>query len=193
MSICGLISASILLDCDYPPVGGADDRLIVINHDDWDNATITLDVGNPQLITNIVLPTGKDAYQFAGKNHSVEPTQTLVKQRYAEVYDHEVMFKVFKGDATTKQQLDKLAKGNFVCIIQNNLKGAAGNSSFEVYGIDVGLETQELERVIGDTETQGAYNVILRTPEEVKEGHLPATLYDTSFAATKAIVDALLI
>ena len=192
MSNCGQISANVLIDCDNPMIGGANDRLVILNKDDWDAATITRDGANNQLITDIVLATGADAYNFEGKNHSVEPSQTLVKQRYAEVYDHQVDFKVFGANAAVKAQLENLVKGNFVAIIQNNYKGASGSACFEVYGEEVGMEIQELARIISDAETQGAFSIVMKTPEEVKEGHLPATLFDTSFAATKAVVDALI-
>ena len=111
MSICGKISQNIIIDCDNPLVGGAKDRLILINHDDWSDATITRNVTNNQLITNIVLGSGVVAYEYEGKNNSVEPRSALVKQRYAEVYDHETIFKVFKSNAATKQQIEKMAKG----------------------------------------------------------------------------------
>ena len=192
MSTCGQISASVVLDCDNVMVAGANDRLVLINKDDWDLATITPDGENAELITGIDLASGTDAYYFEGKNYSTEPKQTLVKQRYSEVFDHEIIFKVFKSNAATKVQIEALVKGKFVAIIENNFRGADGDSAFEIYGYDVGLQTMELERAIMDADTQGAYNITLRTPDDIKEGHLPKTLFLTSYAITKAIVDALL-
>lgn len=189
MPNCGQISANILIDCNNPMTGGVNDRLILINKVDWDLATLA---GTPTLITGITLPTGSVAYQYEGKNNSVEPRAQLVKQRYAEVYDHEVMFKVFKADAATKAQLELLAKGKVVAIIENNYKGASGAAAFEVYGIDTGLYVQDLERTLADVDTQGAFAITLRTSDQSKESHLPATLYDTDYATTKAIVDGLL-
>lgn len=192
MSTCGRINSNILIDCDNPLVGGSNDRLILINKDDWDLATITRDQNNNQLITNIVLASGAVGYIFEGKNNSVEPRQALVKQRYAEVYDHEVIFKVFKADPSAKQQLERLAKGKVVAVVENNWKGDAGSGAFEVYGEETGLFVQELERTLADADTQGAYNVNLRTSEQAKESHLPASLWSASYAATKQIVDSLL-
>lgn len=189
MSTCGQISSNITIDCSNPLSGGANDRLVLINKDDWDEATLT---GTSTLITGITLATGATAFSYEGKNNSVEPRQALVKQRYAEVYDHEAMFKVFKADAATKAQLELLAKGKVVAIVENNWKGAAGAGAFEVYGADTGLFVQELERALADADTQGAFNVVLRTSEQSKESHLPATLFLTSYAITKAIVDGLL-
>ena len=191
MSICGKISANVLMDCDYPLVGGANDNLYLINLDDWNDSTITVDAGNDQLITNINLGSGYLAYKFEGKNNSVEPRSVLVKQRYAEVYDHEVIFKVFINDAATKLQLEKMAKGKVVAIVENNYKGDTGKGAFEVYGKETGLQVMEMERVVADTETQGAYNVTLRSSEFAKESHLPSTLWVTTYAQTKALVESL--
>lgn len=192
METCGQISSDILIDCLNPLVGGVKDRLVLMNKEDWDAATITKDQDNAQLISNVILASGAIAYQYEGKNNSVEPRQALVKQRYAEVYDHEVIFKVFKADASTKQQLELLAKGKVVAIVENNWKGASGAGAFEVYGEETGLYVQELDRTLADADTQGAYNVVLRTSEQAKESHLPATLFAGSYAATKQIVDSLL-
>lgn len=191
MSICGKISANVVLDCDYPLVGGANDNLYLINKEDYDDATITVDPANDQLITDLVLETGTHAYKFEGKNNSVEPRSVLVKQRYAEVYDHEVIFKVFINSADTKVQLEKMAKGKVIAIIENNYKGDTGAGAFEVYGVETGLQVMEMERVIADADTQGAYNVTLRTSEFAKESHLPSTLLKTDYATTKSLVEGL--
>lgn len=191
MPTCAKISANVLIDCDHPMVAGTGDVLTLINKDDWDDSVITRDPSNNQLITGITLPTGVVGYKFEGKNSSIEPMQKLVKQKYSEVYDHEVTFKVFKADAATKEQIEKLAGGKVVAIVENLHKGPSGNSAFEVYGESIGLELMDLDRSLANAETQGAFNLILRTPDIAKEAHLPATLFTTDYATTKAIVDGL--
>lgn len=191
MSVCGAITQNILVNCDYPLIGGANDRLILFNKEDWDNATITRNGSNPRLITNIVLASGGDGYNYEGKNNSVEPRSALVRNRYSEVYDHEVIFKVFNNSITIKTELELLAKGLVVAIVQNNHKGSTGEGAFEVYGDESGMVLQELQRTIADGETQGAYNLTLRSSEQAREGHLPATIFITDFATTKALVDGL--
>lgn len=192
MDKCGKIAANQLINCEYPPIGGANDRLILINYDDWNNSTITVDVGNSQLITGITLASGITAYEYEGKNNSNEPKSALVRTKYTEVYDHEVMFKIFYNSAAVKKEIEKIPLGKFVAIVENNFKGSAGECAFEVYGRDSGLEGQILERIVADTETQGGYNLVMRSAEQAREGHLPSTLYITSYAITKAIVDSLL-
>jgi hypothetical protein len=189
---CGKISESILIDCANPLVGGVKDRLVLFNFED--QSVITRDGTNPQLITGISLTTSPvaKAYQFEGKNHSNDVKSTLVKGKYSENYDHEVIFRIFGNSAAIKKQIEAMAKGKFVAIIENNFKGNGGDAAFEIFGLDVGLDLMAMEANKSDQDTQGAYVLTLRTPDTFKEPHLPASLFLTDYATTKAIVDALL-
>lgn len=190
--ICDNITAGVAYDCDNPPAGGANDRLILINFEDWQNAAITLDPANKIVITGITLPSGKVGYVYEGKNNSVEPSANFVKGTYVNSYDHTVLFKIFQNSPDIKKQLLKLDGGKVVAITQNNHKGLDGNSAFEVFGSETGLELAELARVIADAELQGAYNLTIKNNEKSRPSTLPHTIWDTDFATTKAIVDALI-
>ena len=85
-----------------------------------------------------------------------------------------------------------MVDGLVIAILQNKFRGENGDTEFEIYGLDTGLEVQELTRIQQDADTQGAYNIVLRSSEQSKEAHLPATLFLTDRAITKAIVDGLL-
>jgi len=192
MATCDDLTADILYDCDNPPSGGANDRLILFNYDDI-NGNVTVDASNNILFTDITLASGKRGYVFEGLNNSNEPRSAMVKGRYVNGYDHEVIFKVFKNSPDAKAQLQKLDGAKVVALVQNNHKGEDGNAAFEIYGYETGLRLQELERVIADAELQGAYNVTIRNDEVSRPSTLPHTLWDTDFATTKAIVDSLIV
>lgn len=192
MATCDNLNADILYDCDNPPSGGANDRLILFNYDDI-NGNVTVDGSNPLLFTNITLGSGIRGFVFEGLNNSNEPRAALVKGRYVNGYDHEVIFKVFKNSPDAKAQLKRLDGARVVALVQNNHKGAGGNAAFEIYGYETGLRLQELERVIADAETQGAYNVTIRNDEVSRPSSLPHTLFDTDFATTLALVDSLIV
>jgi len=192
MSQCGRISANVLIDCDDPMIGGTKDLLYLINIDDWLDATITRNGSNSQIIEGVTLPSSTVAYKFEGKNNSLEPKSMLAKGRYYELYDHEIVFKAFNNSPTVKQQIEALAKGKYVAIVENNHQGDEGNAAFEVYGDESGLELAESERIVTDTDSQGAYTLTLRTSEYAREGHLPATFFLTDYATTKALVVGLL-
>lgn len=191
MAACAGLTEDVDIDCDYPLIGGVNDRLILINFDDI--AGTVRNGTNPQIIEEILLNSGTRAYFYKGKNNSHEPRQALVKLRYAEVYEHEVSFKVFDTSPTVKKELQAMAKTKVVAIVQNNYVNADGSSTFEVFGLGSGLEQVELERLNADTETQSAWSVILRTSEFAREANLPNTFFKTSYAASKALIDALLV
>jgi len=190
-SQCGAISAGLAIDCDYPAMGGVYEDLILFNYDDM--LSVTRSITNTQIIEAITLQAGgKAAYKYEGKNESVEPQTNLVKQRYSDSYDHEVMFIIFLNTPAAKIQIEGMVGGKLVAIVQNKHKNTAGDTSYEVYGLGVGLYVMELSRVVVDADTQGAYKIILRTPDNAKEANLPNPFFITDYAATKAAVESLL-
>lgn len=193
MSICGEITQNLEFDCDFPLQAGAEDRLILINRQDWEDAVIDVNITNTQIIENIVLAGAKTGFVYEGKNNSNAPKFELIKKEFSEVYNHEINFKIFSVNADAKKELEALAKGTVVAIVQNKFKGVDGESSFEVYGSGSGLVlTQNIREIQGDA-TQGAFDAILKSDEKSLEPHMPNTLFNTDFATTKAIVDSLLV
>jgi hypothetical protein len=187
---CEGLLDDILLNCNKPISAGVkDDFLYLINYDDIESTTV--DPNNANLITGIILVSGARAFKFQGKNSSIEPRTALVRQRYSEVYDHEVTFKVFDNGADVKQNIQGCVTRKVVAIVENRFRGSDDDAAFEIYGISAGLQANTLERITADTDTQGAYNVVLGSSEQEKEPNLPATFFDVDYATTKAAVEAL--
>jgi hypothetical protein len=195
MAICGAISTGSTFNCSNPIVGGVETRLILLNKAVYDRATVTFDVTLTQLITNITLTQSGDvAYAFEGTRTSLTPETAFVPQTVSSGYDHTVNFLVFDISAAQKENLEAMALGKMVAIIQNVNTAGNGDSVFEVLGKDVGLEVQELTRINGDLETNGAFSIQLKSSDDFsKEPHLPSSFWDTDFVTTKAKVDALLV
>jgi hypothetical protein len=191
MAACAGLTADVGVDCDYPLIGGVNDRLILFNFDDVIGTT--RNGTNPQIVESITLASGARGYVYTGKNNSHEPRAALVKLRYAEVYEHEVSFKVFDTSPAVKKELQNMAKTKVIALVQNNFVNATGNSTFELYGLGAGLEQVELERLGADTETQSAWSLVIRTSEFAREAALPNTFFLTNYATTKALVDALIV
>jgi len=191
-SVCGSITAGLTIDCANPLQAGAEDELILINRSDWLDAAITLNVSNPQIIEAVVLASGVVGYSYQGKNNSIGPKYEFIKQTFAEVYNHEINFKVFNVDAVAKEQLEKMAKGSMVAIVNNRFKGTDGDSAYEVYGADAGLVVSQNIRDIINQENQGAFDVIIKSDELSLEPHMPKTFFITDLATTKAAVEGLL-
>lgn len=191
MSTCGDITANIAVNCLNPIQGGTEDVLYLINRSDWDDAAITYNVSNTELIENIVLASGKVAFTYAGVNQSIKPKAEMVKGEYTTFYNHEINFKVFDVSPASKEQLELLAKGQMVAIVQNKYKGTGGNAAFEVYGSDSGLECSQNIREISGGDSGGAFDLILKSNEVSLEPHLPKTVFITDYATTKTLVEGL--
>lgn len=188
-TVCGKIASNILKSCTKPLQGGTKDRALIINFDDI--ASIVYNSTNTATVEDIVLVTGKVAYQIDGKNNSIAPKAMLVKQGYENMFDHSVQMKGFDIAPEIKEQFNSAKDGRFVVIVENYFKGTAGNSAFEVYGLTSGLELTALERDPNNADTQGAFDFTFSTVLN-KEPKLPNNLFITSYAASKAVVDGLL-
>ena len=188
VTVCGEISASILKSCTTPIQGGTRDRAVIMNFDDILSYSYAAD---GETITDIVLASGAVAYQIDGKNNSIAPKASLIKVGFNKMFDHTVMAKGFDISPAIKSQLNSMKDGRFVIITENYFKGTSGNSAFEVYGATSGLELTVIERDPNNADTQGAFDFTFFTDVN-KEPRLPNALFITSYAASKAIVDALL-
>lgn len=188
---CENIDKNLLLDCVNPLVGGTNDRLILIPKEIWDILNVTYDNTNPIIITAIAPGTPTPGYVYEGKNNSVNPSTTLVKLTYSRAFDHVVNFKVFANTPDVKDQLQRLGSKKVVAIVQTNYTGVSGNGAFHVYGAKTGLELEVLDQTPNDADTLGAYDVTLQNSETSRPATLPHTIYNTDFATTKAIIDAL--
>lgn len=190
LAICGELSAEILADCETPLTGGVDTTVYLANKSDIEG--VTRDEYNPLLISAITMVTGKKFFRYQGlkgTDNSVEPKDEFVRLKYSSGFDHGTALSVFAIDPDTKYEIEQLSKAVVVAIFQNNMRGEDGSSAFEIRGLDVGLELESLLREPENADTQGAFNIVLKT-QKVKEPHLPATLFDTDFATTLALVES---
>jgi hypothetical protein len=185
MPSCGEIGAGSLYDCSNPLQGGANPLVRLFNLDDIEGYTI--DGSTPNLLTALDFKTGKQAWKFEGFGKSVTPQQDVIKLGSAQnVYKHQVGIIIFGRDQVTKNTIQKLVLGRFGAIVESTKKDA---NAYEVYGLGTGLELvpgtiQQLQ------ENNGAYTIVLATPDGSSEALLPQTLYVTSYAATKTLVES---
>ena len=195
-SACGGIDLGADYDCADPIVAGVDQRLILIDKDVYDSAVVTHDVTIESLITDIVLTgTGDAGFAFQGIRRSLNPQSAFVPATVTVGYDHQVTFQIFEVDQVQKDNIEKLGLSKVVAIVQNMNAVGNGDSVFEVFGKDVGLEMQAgAMRINADIETNGSYTIDLKTSDESgKEPKLPTSWFDTDYATTLVKVDALLI
>lgn len=187
---CGAITSGVTLNCQDPLSAGVVATFYIANKDDI--ASITYDVGNPMLATDITMKANKTFFQFDGQLQSTEPKFAMIKGKYVNQFEHSVSALIFKVDPTTKEEILNMKDGNFVCIIENNYTGSTGNCKYELYGAGSGLKAEVLERNPNDTENLGAFKIELKTQEYAREAKPPVTLFDGTLAATDTLVQGLL-
>lgn len=192
MPICAEIDTGFAFDCDYPAINGVKDRAIAINYSKKELATITRDGTNPNLITAFTLAGTDIGYVFEGQNNSHQPSAKSNAKAYGTNYDHIFKFSVFNSSPAIKVTAEKCMKGRFCVVVENYQQNSTGNGAFEIFGLDVGLVGRELIYDKNNDQNAG-FEITLGSPEKIKEPHLPASLFVTSYAASKTIFDNLLV
>lgn len=186
-TVCGAIASSIGFDCDNPMQGGTEDKAWIINKADID--TVTYNTNN-MIVEDITLKVGKTAFTIAGRNNSIMPSTALIKNTYTDVFDHIVNMVLFDISPAQKENLQGMISGKYVIVTENKFRGATGNSAFEIYGLDTGLELTVLTKDPNNADTQGAFSGTFATNKN-KEPKMPRSVFITSYASTLAMLEGL--
>ena len=166
MANCTGITIGAIFDCDAPLSAGVQERLVLINKSDWDDAVTAGDITEANGIITAIDLGAKFAYAFQGVRSSVKPQVTLENSEQAVSYVHQIDFSVFEVDSDQKENFRRMAWKDLVAIVENNNNDANGDAIFEVYGSDGGLTlTASALRIAGDSTTGGAYTLSLKTTE----------------------------
>ena len=191
MAACTGITEGAIFDCDNPIKPGVQNRLLIGNLDDI--AVITFDAVDTYIIIDITMKSTKAMFAFDGVRNSNNPQYEFVPQTISLAYDHICNFSVFDFSSSQKKNLEQMAAVKQFAIVENRNAVGNGDSIFEVYGSGVGLDMISNVRIPADNESGGAFVVQLKTGDEGgRETELPATFFETDFATTEALVEALL-
>lgn len=180
---CGTIGTGSRPDCDNPLKSGTQPRLFLMNFDDL----LTTTAGTtPNLLTALTFATNTVSYLFEGYKQDVKPTQEVINPGNGQnQFKHNLNFLIYEITQVQKNNIQRLAKGNVIAIVENKGKNA---DSFEVYGLNSGLEI--VPGVVRDPLANGGgYIISLATAEGEFEPLLPQTLFTTDYATTKALVE----
>ena len=192
MAICSGISLGAGYSCENPIQPGVDQRLVIGNLDDIDWANTVYDTERPNVVTNLALLPGKSAYAFEGVRRSNNPQYSLVPATVSVGYSHQVDFSVFDISPEQKENLESMAVKPTFAIVQNRNDVGNGDTYFEIYGLQNGLEMSSTVRIPADSETSGAFVITLITAEDgPKESKMPATYFNTDFDTTLDLVNGI--
>jgi hypothetical protein len=185
--ICAKISSDVVVNCDDIPVGGIEQRLVLINVDDANQAGFTFDATNPtSLMTAIELLPNKVGFEIQGIKQIMKYTNAgeIPEDSFNGVRHQIVGIKFFDNSPAARTQVNKIIAGAKVyAVLETKWKGEDNKSAFKFFGIKFGLELAEL--VDNSDENDGMTVISLATPTGYKEPYLPHIYLDTDYATSK--------
>ena len=193
-----LLQADLVAPCDGLSSAGMKNTGYIVNYDDvdWDN--LTKDSQNPNIVTNFILKTGKNAYKVyvPGKTPYTGTNKALATGTYRNKFTKQVKLVVLSnGAAVSHDIIDQLANGRFVVILENDFQGATKDNTFEFYGLELGCAATEMSDDKYSEDTDGGWAVTLEETNAPTSGIFylkAASGTDSAIEVTRAALEALL-
>lgn len=174
--------------CGKPAIAGTTARVILISYSDVDKSK---SVVTDNVISSLILKAGATGYEVDSLPNATVGSDTINAGTYLKTHQHNVVVRIFKKSEAAKKFVNGLTNARVIAIVENNDTGDNGDTKYEVYGWDSGLELTEI--TVTTEMTDGvAYQVTLANGTIAQEGSLPMSLFNTDEATTDLMVDGLL-
>lgn len=174
--------------CGKPAIAGTTARVILISYSDVDKSK---SVVTDNVISSLILKAGATGYEVDSLPNATVGSDTINAGTYLKTHQHNVVVRIFKKSEAAKKFVNGLTNARVIAIVENNDTGDNGDTKYEVYGWDSGLELTEI--TVTTEMTDGvAYQVTLANGTIAQEGSLPMSLFNTNEMTTDLMVDGLL-
>lgn len=174
--------------CGKPAIAGTTARVILLSYSDVDKSK---SVVTDNVISSLILKAGATGYEVDSLPNATVGSDTINAGTYLKTHQHNVVVRIFKKSEAAKKFVNGLTNARVIAVVENNDTGENGDTKYEVYGWDSGLELTEI--TVTTEMTDGvAYQVTLANGTIAQEGSLPMSLFDTDEATTDLMVDGLL-
>lgn len=174
--------------CGKPAIAGTTARVILISYSDVDKSK---SVVSDNVISSLILKAGATGYEVDSLPNATVGSDTINAGTYLKTHQHNVVVRIFKKSEAAKKFVNGLTNARVIAIVENNNTGDNGDTKYEVYGWDSGLELTEI--TVTTEMTDGvAYQVTLANGTIAQEGSLPMSLFNTDEKTTDLMVDGLL-
>lgn len=174
--------------CGKPAIAGTTARVILISYSDVDKSK---SVVSNNVISSLILKAGATGYEVDSLPNATVGSDTINAGTYLKTHQHNVVVRIFKKSEAAKKFVNGLTNARVIAIVENNDTGDNGDTKYEVYGWDSGLELTEI--TVTTEMTDGvAYQVTLANGTIAQEGSLPMSLFNTDEKTTDLMVDGLL-
>lgn len=174
--------------CGKPAIAGTTARVILISYSDVDKSKSDV---TDNVISSLILKAGATGYEVDSLPNATVGSDTINAGTYLKTHQHNVVVRIFKKSEAAKKFVNGLTNARVIAIVENNDTGDNGDTKYEVYGWDSGLELTEI--TVTTEMTDGvAYQVTLANGTIAQEGSLPMSLFNTDEKTTDLMVDGLL-
>lgn len=174
--------------CGKPAIAGTAARVILLSYSDVDKSKSDV---TDNVISSLILKAGANGYEVDSLPNATVGSDTINAGTYLKTHQHNVVVRIFKKSEAAKKFVNGLTNARVIAIVENNDTGDNGDTKYEVYGWDSGLELTEI--TVTTEMTDGvAYQVTLANGTIAQEGSLPMSLFNTDEKTTDLMVDGLL-
>lgn len=174
--------------CGKPAIAGTTSRVILLSYSDVDKSK---SVVTDNVISSLILKAGATGYEVDSLPNATVGSDTINAGTYLKTHQHNVVVRIFKKSEAAKKFVNGLTNARVIAIVENNDTGDNGDTKYEVYGWDSGLELTEI--TVTTEMTDGvAYQVTLANGTIAQEGSLPMSLFNTDEKTTDLMVGGLL-
>lgn len=174
--------------CGKPTIAGTTARVILLSYSDVDKSK---SVVTDNVISSLILKAGATGYEVDSLPNATVGSDTINAGTYLKTHQHNVVVRIFKKSEAAKKFVNGLTNARVIAIVENNDPGDNGDTKYEVYGWDSGLELTEI--TVTTEMTDGvAYQVTLANGTIAQEGSLPMSLFNTDEKTTDLMVNGLL-
>lgn len=174
--------------CGKPAIAGTTARVILISYSDVDKSK---SVVSDNVISSLILKASATGYEVDSLPNATVGSDTVNAGTYLKTHQHNVVVRIFKKSEAAKKFVNGLTNARVIAIVENNDPGDNGDTKYEVYGWDSGLELTEI--TVTTEMTDGvAYQVTLANGTIAQEGSLPMSLFNTDEKTTDLMVEGLL-
>lgn len=174
--------------CGKPAIAGTTARVILLSYSDIDKSK---SVVTDNVISSLILKAGATGYEVDSLPNATVGSDTINAGTYLKTHQHNVVVRIFKKSEAAKKFVNGLTNARVIAIVENNDTGDNGDTKYEVYGWDSGLELTEI--TVTTEMTDGvAYQVTLANGTIAQEGSLPMSLFNTDERTTDLMVEGLL-
>lgn len=179
------LTADIQKNCDQKAQAGIEVNVVLINFEDVDKATSTIDGSNDLIITDLATFSGTQGYFIEGvKQTQSAMWELVVKEDSFDMYKHFFNGVVLTPSAANKKLFEQIASGGrYIAVIEKKWKGENQADAFEVLGWDAGLRISE--STWNTAESDGVIKFVLSNPDGYEEPKMSRNLLETDYATTK--------